>query len=132
VRALERGADDYLDRPFAYEELRARIKRTAPARRPTSCRGPGGGEIRIDRPTRCVSVAGQRLHLAAKEYELLTPAGRGAAAGLHQGRAPREIWGFMSKGRTRTLDSHASRLRNKLRPLTDTPYVINEWGWATG
>ena len=34
----------------------------------------------------------------------------------------------MSKGRTRTLDSHASRLRNKLRPLTETPYVINEWG----
>jgi DNA-binding response OmpR family regulator len=34
----------------------------------------------------------------------------------------------MSLGRTRTLDSHASRVRRKIATLTETPYVINEWG----
>ncbi len=71
VRALERGADDYVGRPFSYEELRARIqavlRRTAPR--------PGevleAGEIEIDRPTRCVRVRGVRVHLPSKEYELL-------------------------------------------------------------
>ena len=64
VRALERGADDYLDRPFAYEELRARIKALLRRAGPRSAEVLEAGEIRIDRPTRCVSVAGQRLHLA--------------------------------------------------------------------
>ena len=40
----------------------------------------------------------------------------------------REVWGFRAMGRTRTLDSHASRVRRKLAPHTETPYVINEWG----
>jgi hypothetical protein len=40
----------------------------------------------------------------------------------------REVWGFRAMGRTRTLDSHASRLRRKLAAFTDTPYVLNEWG----
>ena len=73
------------------------------------------GEITIDRPTRCVSVAGQRLHLAAKEYELLTRLAEEPRRVFTKDELLSEIWGFMSKGRTRTLDSHASRLRNKLR-----------------
>jgi DNA-binding response OmpR family regulator len=128
VRALERGADDYLDRPFAYEELRARIKALLRRAGPRAVEVLEAGEIRIDRPTRCVSVGGQRLHLAAKEYELLSRLAEEPRRVFTKDELLREIWGFMSKGRTRTLDSHASRLRNKLRPLTDTPYVINEWG----
>jgi DNA-binding response OmpR family regulator len=40
----------------------------------------------------------------------------------------REVWGFRSLGRTRTLDSHASRLRRKLQEADDGPFVLNEWG----
>ena len=128
VRALERGADDYLDRPFAYEELRARIRALLRRAGPRAGDVLEAGEIKIDRPTRCVWVAGQRLHLAAKEFELLTRLAEEPRKVFTKDELLREIWGFMSKGRTRTLDSHASRLRNKLRPLTATPYVINEWG----
>src|SRR6185503_14544045 len=55
------NADDYVDRPFAYEELRARIR--AVLRRATPKQGDAleAGEIRIDRPTRCVLVGGRRL-----------------------------------------------------------------------
>lgn len=128
VRALERGADDYLDRPFAYEELRARIRALLRRTGPRSSDVLEAGEIKIDKPTRCVWVAGRRLHLAAKEFELLARLAEEPRRVFRKDELLREIWGFRSPGRTRTLDSHASRLRNKIKPLSDTPYVINEWG----
>ena len=68
------------------------------------------GEIEIDRPTRRVTVAGERIVLPTKEYELLLKR-RATSARLHEGGAAREVWGFRSYGRTRTLDStpHGSR-----------------------
>ena len=40
----------------------------------------------------------------------------------------KDVWGYRAIGRTRTLDSHASRLRRKLAQATEMPYVINAWG----
>ena len=40
----------------------------------------------------------------------------------------KDVWGYRSIGRTRTLDSHASRLRRRLAEATETPYVVNAWG----
>src|SRR5919204_4091740 len=71
VRAFERGADDYVGRPFSYEELRARIhavlRRTAPRAREVI----EAGGIAVDKPTRCVQVRGGRVQPPAKEAELL-------------------------------------------------------------
>jgi DNA-binding response OmpR family regulator len=66
TRALERGADDYVDRPFAYEELRARIRAVLRRAAPKQGDVLEAGELRIDRPTRCVLVCGRRLLLPAK------------------------------------------------------------------
>ncbi len=128
VRALERGADDYLDRPFAYEELRARIRAVLRRTAPRAGDVLAAGEIEVDRPTRCVRVAGRRLALPAREYELLVELARQPTRVFTKEELLREVWGFRAMGRTRTLDSHASRLRRKLAAETDTPYVINEWG----
>src|SRR5689334_3236678 len=108
VRALERGADDYLDRPFAYEELRARIHALLRRVGRRAAEVLEAGEIRIDRPTRCVWVAGERLHLAAKEFDLLGRLAEEPRRVFTKEELLREIWGFRSPGRTRTLDSHAS------------------------
>ncbi len=128
VRAFERGADDYVGRPFSYEELRARIQ--AVLRRTTRIGDEllEAGEITIDRPTRCVRVGGLRVHLAAKEYELLTRLALHPTRVFTKEELLRDVWGFRAMGRTRTLDSHASRLRRKIASATDTPYVLNEWG----
>src|SRR6266480_3548462 len=71
VRALERGCDDFVPRPFDYEELLARIRavlrRTAPPERDVLRAGP----IEVDRVTRRVRVGGRPAALAGKEYELL-------------------------------------------------------------
>jgi DNA-binding response OmpR family regulator len=128
ARALERGADDYVDRPFAYEELRARIR--AVLRRSAAKTGDvlEAGEIQVDRPTRSVVVAGRRLLLPAKEFELLAKLAEHPTRVYEKDDLLREVWGFQSIGRTRTLDSHASRVRRRIALYTSTPYVINVWG----
>jgi DNA-binding response OmpR family regulator len=128
VRAFERGCDDYVDRPFAYEELLARIKavlrRTSP--RPRERLEAGG--IVIDRATRRVTVDGRVAPLAGKEFELLCRLATDPSRVFTKEDLLREVWGFRSLGRTRTLDSHASRLRRKLGDGSGGPYVVNVWG----
>jgi DNA-binding response OmpR family regulator len=128
VRALERGADDFLSRPFLYDELLARIRavlrRTAPVV-PDLVRV---GALEIDRPTRRVTVAGKRIDLPAKEYELLLKLTSEPHRVFTKEELLREVWGFRSLGKTRTLDSHASRLRRKLARGGDGPFVLNVWG----
>lgn len=128
VRALERGADDYLGRPFSYEELLARIRAVLRRSAPRDGDLVEAGEIEIDRATRCVSLRGRRIVLPAKEYELLVKLAEQPTRVFTKDELLREVWGFRAMGRTRTLDSHASRLRRKLAAVTDTPYVLNEWG----
>lgn len=128
VRAFARGCDDYLSRPFAYDELLARIRailrRTAPPERELL----EAGELVVDRAARRASVAGVPVALAAKEYELLVKLATEPTRVFTKEQLLREVWGFRSLGRTRTLDSHASRLRRKLARVSETPYVLNEWG----
>jgi DNA-binding response OmpR family regulator len=128
VRALERGADDYLDRPFSYEELLARIRAVLRRKAPRHGEVLRAGELEIDRVTRTVRVVGARLALPAREYELLVKLAEEPTRVFTKDELLRDVWGFRSLGRTRTLDSHASRVRRRIAGLTDTPYVINEWG----
>jgi DNA-binding response OmpR family regulator len=128
ARALDRGADDYVARPFAYEELRARIRAVLRRSSPRPGDVLEAGEITIDRPTRCVRVDGHRLTLPAKEFELLAKLAEHPTRVWTKDELLREVWGFRALGRTRTLDSHASRVRRRIAEVTDTPYVLNQWG----
>jgi DNA-binding response OmpR family regulator len=128
VRALERGADDYVGRPFSYEELRARIRAVLRRTAPPPAERLEAGEISIDRPTRCVRVRGTRLQLPAREFDLLVKLAERPTRVFTKDELLRDVWGFRAIGRTRTLDSHASRVRRRIAGLTDTPYVLNEWG----
>ena len=128
VRALDRGCDDFLARPFSYEELLARIRavlrRTTPAPHQTMRAGP----ISADLATRCVRVDGVPISLPGKEYELLLKLMSDPTRVFTKEQLLREVWGFRSLGRTRTLDSHASRLRRKLSAVACGPFVLNVWG----
>ncbi len=129
VRALDRGCDDFVPRPFFYDELRARIRailrRTAPAIDDRL----DAGRLLVDRRTRRVTVGGRAVTLAGREYELLVKLATEPARVFTKEELLREVWGFRSLGRTRTIDSHASRLRRKLNSANgDGDYVINVWG----
>ncbi|MGD0165875.1 MAG: response regulator transcription factor [Gaiellaceae bacterium] len=86
------------------------------------------GEIELDRQTRRVTVLGERVFLAAKEFELLAKLASAPQRVFSKEQLLREVWNFRSLGRTRTVDSHASRLRRKLARPGAGPFVINEWG----
>jgi DNA-binding response OmpR family regulator len=128
VRAFDRGCDDYLPRPFHYEELLARIRAVLRRAAPPAGDFIEAGEIAIDRATRCVAVGPRRLFLPGKEYELLLRLASEPTRVFTKEELLRDVWDFRAFGRTRTLDSHASRLRRKLAGVSNTPYVINEWG----
>ena len=124
VRAFDRGCDDYLDRPFHYDELVARIRAVLRRVAPPESEHLVAGEIEIDRPTRRVTVSRRRVLLPSKEYELLLKLASDPHRVFTKDELLRDVWGFRAQARTRTLDSHASRLRRRL----GDPYVKNVWG----
>ena len=128
VRAFARGADDFVARPFHYEELVARIRAVLRRAQPVPGRVLRAGTIEVDTATRRVTVDGERVALPGKEYELLVKLCSDPHRVFTKEELLREVWGFRSLGRTRTLDSHASRLRRRLARSGQPPYVQNVWG----
>ena len=128
LRAFEHGCDDYLMPPFNYEELLARIRAVLRRSAPSGRDLVEAGEISIDRRTRRVTVAGEPVVLAGKEYQLLLQLAGDPTRVFTKEELLRDVWGFRSQGRTRTLDSHASRLRRKLVATGRGPFVVNVWG----
>lgn len=128
VRALDRGADDVIGRPFAYEELLARIR--ALLRRSTASAAEVlvAGDLVVDRRTRRVGVRDTMVALSAKEFELVARLASEPYRVFTKEELLREVWGFRALGRTRTLESHASRIRKKLRVAEADRFVVNVWG----
>jgi DNA-binding response OmpR family regulator len=127
VRGLEFGADDYLVKPFHYPELRARIN--AVLRRRSGRRdGPiRVGDLVVDPARRRALVEGRDVTLSNKEFSLLRVLASDPIRVFSKKELLAEVWGYRSEAQTRTLDSHASRLRRKLDP-DHSRYVINCWG----
>jgi DNA-binding response OmpR family regulator len=128
VRGFSRGADDYVIKPFHYPEVAARID--AVLRRSRERRGQGVlqvGELRIDPVGREVVLGKKKIELSAKEFALLRTLAAEPTRVFTKEELLRDVWGFKLMGSTRTLDSHASRLRRKLVP-TGRRWVINVWG----
>jgi len=116
VHGLEHGADDYMTKPVRQRELLARI--AAIARRGTSAEDDRGTlelePYRIDLQTRIISRTGQAIELTQKEYELAVFLFRNADRVLSRGHILQSVWGRNPDLNTRTVDTHISRLRNKL------------------
>ncbi len=85
------------------------------------------GALEIDPLSREVWVEGERVPLSKKEFALLRTLAAAPTRTFTREELLREVWGFKSMGTTRTLDSHASRLRRKLA-VGRTVFVINVWG----
>jgi DNA-binding response OmpR family regulator len=126
LRALEL-CDDYLARPFVYEELVARI-RALLRRRPLRADVIDLGELVIDRPARRATACGVELVLSAKEYALLVELASEPGRVFTREHLLRDVWGYRSFVPTRTLESHASRVRGKLAAAGLPGWVVNVWG----
>jgi DNA-binding response OmpR family regulator len=126
VRALER-CDDYLARPFVYEELVARI-RALLRRCPPRSEVLDLGELVVDRRARRVLCNGVELDVSQKEYALLVKLVSDPDRVFTREHLLRDVWGYPGVSATRTVESHASRLRVKLAAAGLDGWVVNVWG----
>ncbi|MDQ8044925.1 MAG: response regulator transcription factor [Patulibacter sp.] len=130
VRALSRGCVDFLALPLYYPELHARVQLALSRNAATGAERVEAievlGGLRIDPRSMEVHVNGQAVTLSGKEWALLVALVRDPTRVMTKAELLRDVWGFASPGRTRTLDSHACRLRNKLAAVGGD-YIHNQW-----
>jgi DNA-binding response OmpR family regulator len=129
VRVFDRGGDDVVSKPFSYPELRGRIRallRRAYAPHPTPVTRIGA--LTIDHRGREAAVAGRPVKLAAKEFELLRCLAVEPTRVFTKQELLRDVWRYEAGPRSRTVDSHAVRLRQKLGAAgAERRLVINVW-----
>jgi DNA-binding response OmpR family regulator len=130
VRGIERGADDYVAKPFHYPELIARLGALIRRSRGATLREEiRVGTLSIDRNARRATLGGRVLDLSGKEFALLAALAKDPGRVLSKGELLRDVWGYRAAARTRTVDSHASRLRRKLAAQGGGErWVVNVWG----
>ncbi|KNC66234.1 response regulator transcription factor [Pseudoalteromonas ardens] len=120
VAGLEAGADDYLVKPFAFAELYARLKalaRRQPLRADTL--ELVIGELRLNRTSRQVQRAGREIELMPKEYQILEYMMQHPEQLITKTMLLEQVWGFSFDPKTSLVQTHVSRLRNKLdKPFT--------------
>jgi DNA-binding response OmpR family regulator len=133
VAALREGQwrspiDDHLVEPFSFDELQGRVRRIMRRRHSRDADDFRLGELFIDPPRRKVTVGGREVHLARKEFTLLRVLATDPTRIFSKDELLRAVWGNrFPEGGSRTLDSHASRLRRKLDP-EHTRFIDNSWG----
>ncbi len=112
VKGLNKGADDYMGKPFSILELMARVKTNL--RRASLFVKKADGFV-IDNNTYKISYGGEELNLTLKEFKLLRALIRKTGVTVSREELFREVWGEDFLGETRTLDMHVASLREKIK-----------------
>ena len=114
VRGLDAGADDYLCKPFSFEELLARVRALVRRKDHAAGRDLRAFDVQVDLTTHRAERAGQRLDLTAKEHALLVFFLRHPEEVLSQTRIYEQVWDERYDGLSNTLVVHVMELRRKL------------------
>jgi two-component system response regulator MprA len=120
VKGLDAGADDYLVKPFALEELTARMRALLRRREPDAQRTLRFADLVVDTASREIRRGGRLIQLTTKEYELLVYFLRHPRQVLTREQLLDRIWGINFEAETHVLEVYVGYLRNKLEaPLPD-------------
>ena len=114
IRGLDGGADDYVTKPFSFQELLARIR--AVTRRPGARTEPvlRAGDVELDPASGRASRGGRPLELSAREFALLAAFLRNAGRVMTRSALYEAVWGSEHDGLSNVLDVYVNYLRNKL------------------
>lgn len=129
VAGLDAGADDYLVKPFAFEELFARMR--AVSRRSINSIKKDVMEVRgltLDCTEHTVVMDGEKIHLTPREFQLLELLMRNEGQVLTREIILDRIWGYDKEVSTNTLDAYIKLLRKKLERPGDPPLIHNVRG----
>jgi DNA-binding response OmpR family regulator len=128
VRAFESGADDVVPRDV-YLELLARVRALLRRALLGQADVVEAGPLVVDHRARQVRVGDRPVRLSGREFELAAKLASDPTRVFTKTELLRDVWGIRTNGiRTRTVDSHASRLRRKLEAAGAADLVINDWG----
>ena len=130
VQALDSGADDYVVKPFGIEHVAARIRAVLRRSAPVADTAPlRVGDLVIDEGSRVATLAGRRLDLARKEFDLLLALAHRQGQVVTKRELLAEVWQQAYGGADRTIDVHLSWLRRKLgETAADPKYLISVRG----
>lgn len=126
IEALDRGADDYMEKPFGVGELLARL-RVAMRHRLDRLGAPAvirAGEVEIDLVRRLVTRSGQAIRLSPREYDLLACLAEGAGKVVTQPQLLTAVWGPANTEDVQYLRVFIGHLRHKLEADPASPRMI--------
>jgi DNA-binding response OmpR family regulator len=123
VNALDLGADDYVTKPFALDELLARVQAVLRRRGPR-LRYLSFGEVLVDLQMRRSQRHGRELDLTHREYEVLQYLAERRGDVVTREELLRAVWGYRDLPLTRTVDNFVARLRRKIEPDPHHPRFI--------
>jgi DNA-binding response OmpR family regulator len=131
VVGLELGADDYVTKPYAWNELRARIRallrrggHKGAAEAPDETRQLSAGDLTVDLDRREVCKRGEEIALPARLFDLLVYFMRNRGNVLTRDRLLEKVWGYDYEGDTRTIDVHIRWLRERIEDDPANPQLI--------
>jgi two-component system phosphate regulon response regulator PhoB len=131
VRGLTLGADDYLTKPFSPQELVLRVGAILRRTRNTPAGSAAlvAGQLRIERDTHRVTVAGEPIELTPTEYKLLLILAERRGRVQPRVHLLEVVWSAAPDVQTRTVDMHVQRLRGKLGVAADLIETIRGFGY---
>ena len=117
INGFEIGAEDYVVKPFSPKELMLRVSailKRVHREQPSNGQVFVLGDLRVDMTARIVSIAGERIDMSPKEYDLLFYLVKNANIALTRESLILNVWGYDYYGDDRTLDTHIKLLRRSL------------------